>query len=893
MQEEVRLLFHKLANLTHAERERALSEPALDPGVRREVESLLEFDSTRPEHLAACIAGTAEEMLRKAAPRAPAECGPYRLVRLLGAGGMGAVYLAERNDGEIQQTVAVKLLRADSSRAAWHERFLNERQLLASLSHPSIVRLTDAGHTADDRPYLVMEYVEGRPIDEYAAGMPLREQLAIFLQVCEGVSYAHSHLVVHRDLKPSNILVDASGQAKVLDFGIAKLLDESGDATQTVERLVTPNYASPEQLRGSAQTTATDVYSLGAVFYKMLTGRSPHESETHESQALEVMAGTRSVIPPRRLNPRVPADLDSIAGKALRLEREERYASVDLLAADIRAFLESRPVSARSGDAWYRTRKFLRRYRVPVAATALVMASLAAGLYVANRERVIAERRFAQLRQLSNKVFELDQSIMTLPGSTTARAALVSASLEYLEGLAAQSHGDLDLMQELGQAYARVARIQGVPVQLNLGEFQQAEANLKKADGFLEAVLAARPQSRTALYLSARIAQDRMILAESENRRADALVFARKAALRMEAFLGLGAASEAERDGACGVLGNVALSYNNMHSYKEAAHFAARAVEVARTLPFQERGGVRLATGLSLLATAQRYQGDLDAALRSIQEARAVAERAVYPSDTGRMLDMYGVLYREGSILDEEGGVSLDKPEEAVAALQKAFDLTEGAAARDPHDYASRSRLGNCGVPLGNLLRERDPQRALAIYDLVIRRLGEVQKNLTANRDRATALAASSYALRRLHRAAEAKQRIDEAFAILRQTKDYPAGQVPLDRSAVYTTVAALGDFEAGAGDPAGAAATFQDLLDKIMAAKPAPLTDLRDAPRMSRLYETLAVLYRRTGDAEKAGRMEKLRSELWESWDRQLPNNPFVRRQLAPPAARAAVPTA
>ena len=279
MQEEVRLLFHKLANLTHAERERALSEPALDPGVRREVESLLEFDSTRPEHLAACIAGTAEEMLRKAAPRAPAECGPYRLVRLLGAGGMGAVYLAERNDGEIQQTVAVKLLRADSSRAAWHERFLNERQLLASLSHPSIVRLTDAGHTADDRPYLVMEYVEGRPIDEYAAGMPLREQLAIFLQVCEGVSYAHSHLVVHRDLKPSNILVDASGQAKVLDFGIAKLLDESGDATQTVERLVTPNYASPEQLRGSAQTTATDVYSLGAVFYKMLTGRSPHLGE--------------------------------------------------------------------------------------------------------------------------------------------------------------------------------------------------------------------------------------------------------------------------------------------------------------------------------------------------------------------------------------------------------------------------------------------------------------------------------------------------------------------------------------------------------------------------------------------------------------------------------------
>jgi serine/threonine protein kinase len=195
----------------------------------------------------------------------PGSCGPYRLIRLLGSGGMGAVYLAERSDGEIQQKVAVKLLRADAHRPAWRARFLKERQLLASLHHPSIVHVIDAGHTDDGRPYLVMEYVEGTPIDVYAAGIEMRERLSLFLRVCEGVSHAHGHLIIHRDLKPANILVDASGQPKLLDFGIAKLLDETGDATQTVERLLTPNYASPEQVRGDSQTTATDVYSLGAV----------------------------------------------------------------------------------------------------------------------------------------------------------------------------------------------------------------------------------------------------------------------------------------------------------------------------------------------------------------------------------------------------------------------------------------------------------------------------------------------------------------------------------------------------------------------------------------------------------------------------------------------------
>src|SRR5207302_1705530 len=250
---------------------------------------------------------------------------------------------------------------------------------------------------------------------------------------------AHRQLIIHRDLKPSNILVDASGQPKLLDFGIAKMLDETGDATQTVERMLTPNYASPEQVSGVLQTTATDVYSLGAVLYKLLTGQSPHESQARSSG--------------------LPTDVGYILRKALRQEPEERYASVEAFAGDVRAFLEWRPVQARTGDAWYRTRKFLRRYRMSVTAAALVIASLSAGLYVANRERALAQKRFVDVRQLANKLFDIDVQARQLPGSTVTRQLIVDTSLEYLRRLAADVRGDPELALEVGNAYMRVARV--------------------------------------------------------------------------------------------------------------------------------------------------------------------------------------------------------------------------------------------------------------------------------------------------------------------------------------------------------------------------------------------------------------------------------------------------
>lgn len=341
--------FRELADLPQEERKKILTERRIAVDLRTEVESLLCFDSSSDKSLSQPVSDMAKEMLHEADRLEPRYCGAFRLVRLLGSGGMGTVYLAERCDGEIEQRVAIKLLRADSDRPEWRDRFLRERQLLAYLNHPSIARLLDAGHTDDRRPYLVMEYVDGVAIDEYAASLDVPAKLKLFLVVCDGVSHAHRHFIIHRDLKPSNILVDSAGHPKLLDFGIAKLINVIADKTQTVERLLTPNYASPEQLRGDTQTAATDIYSLGAVLYKLLAGVSPRESSTAMNQTA---AEGNNISAPKRLKSDLPCDIDYILQKALHDDPCKRYASVDTFADDIRAILDSRPLQARADDAF-------------------------------------------------------------------------------------------------------------------------------------------------------------------------------------------------------------------------------------------------------------------------------------------------------------------------------------------------------------------------------------------------------------------------------------------------------------------------------------------------------------------------------------------------------------
>ncbi len=867
-------------------RDSFLADSCKDPALRAEVAELLEYATDAETYFYGAIQGVAQSLRNSQEASAGDMVGCYRIISLIGRGGMGSVYLAERVDGEIQQRVAIKLLRAEGHRPEWQDRFRKERQLLASLQHPSIVHVVDAGHTEDGRPFLVMEYVDGVAADTYAAETDVRERLKLFLRVCEGVSHAHRRLIIHRDLKPSNILVDGSGRPKLLDFGIARLLDE-GETTIAGERLLTPHYASPEQIAGNAQTTATDVYSLGAVLYKLLTGVAPVPQYPGVAPA--------EPTPPSQVNREVPRDVDFIVGKALRLEPEERYASVDAFANDVRAALDSRPVQARSGNAWYLARKYLRRHWVPSVAGVLVVASLAAGLLVADRQRALAERRFGQLRQLASKVIDLDRAIRTLPGSVDARRRLVSASLEYLEGLSGEARGNLDLAQETADGYWRLGRIQGVNAELNLGDPLKAEQTMKKADALIEMVLASRPQDRNALFRSAVIAHDRMILANTMDKPGEALAHARRVTERLAAFLqhedpshpvrleGLlraGDVRQAEHSGAALLYGNTALTYVNQHKYAEGARYARLSVDLARDIPSAQD---LVGSGLSVLANSLRYQGDLEGALQTVRDARQISEHATYPSETARLFNRYGPLLREGMILGEADAVNLGQPEEAAAAFQQALDLTEGAAAKDPNDSTTRSRLGSVALQLGGVLRERDPARALAVYDQGIARLAEAGNRLEARRDRARLLAESSYPLRRLKRQGEAKSRIAAAFALLEGTRDWPAASVHLGSQA-YSALSAAADQEAETGEPRTAVKMYEQLLEKAMAGGPDPFGDLRDTPKVARLYGTLAVLYRRSGDEASADRMNGRRLELWRHWQLVLPGNAFVRQQLQLP---------
>ena len=411
MRDEVLRLFREVDDLTPAERSLYFEKREVPADLRAELESLLQFDAPDTP-MAEMVSGAAQAFLESLEefPAPGLRCGPYRLERLLGRGGVGEVFLAERADGQVEQRVAIKLLCRGVPRASLRSRFLQERQILAWLQHPGIARLLDVGETAEGRPYLVMDYIDGVPIDVYSRKLDLRGKLRLFLGVCDAVAYAHRNLIIHRDIKPSNILVDGGGQPKLLDFGIAKILDAATDQTRTQERLLTPDYASPEQVRGAAQSTATDIYSLGAVLYRLLTGQSPHAFPNRTTEAIDAAICTTEPAPARRLNPELPADLDFILLKALRKEPEERYTTVEQFADDLRAFLESRPVRARSGNFWYRSRKFARRYWMPVSAAAVVILSLAAGLYIAERQRAIAEGRVTQLRQLSRQLLEFEST---------------------------------------------------------------------------------------------------------------------------------------------------------------------------------------------------------------------------------------------------------------------------------------------------------------------------------------------------------------------------------------------------------------------------------------------------------------------------------------------------
>jgi hypothetical protein len=467
----------------------------LDESVRDWLRRLVRQAETGGEQIAKVIQNVAEEAASSVSQPVQwinRRIGPYQILREIGRGGMGIVFEAHRADTEFEKRVAIKIAPDWRRSAKAIERFREERQILARLEHPGICRLLDGG-TEDRIPYFVMELVDGVPLLEHCSTLPRNQRIELFLQVCSAVQYAHERLVIHRDLKPSNILVDTAAQARLLDFGIATIAGlVSG---QHGERLLTPDYSSPEQLRNQPVSVRTDVYALGLILFEMLTGLRAQKADTSSAEAMERSIAASELPSVKDLG----GDLNAILRKAVEKDPEKRYASVEQLASDLRKHLQHHPVEVRRHEPGYRLGRFLRRNWIPMTAASVAVASLIGGVIAFGYEARIANERFATVRKLATRIlFDVHDQVARLPGSTAVRGMLTTTAAEQLESLSNNASNNWPLRKELAEAYFRLGQVHG-PVDSSLVRFDQAVFDFEKG---LEHVNALPPAERATIEVT-------------------------------------------------------------------------------------------------------------------------------------------------------------------------------------------------------------------------------------------------------------------------------------------------------------------------------------------------------------------------------------------------------
>jgi non-specific serine/threonine protein kinase/serine/threonine-protein kinase len=737
---KVRDLFDAALDASGEERDALLASEG-DPGIAAEVRSLLDAfagaGTLMDRPAAAKMAHQDEPLLEGEAGSGLRRIGNYRLVRKIGAGGMGTVFEAERADAEYEHRVAIKLVRPGLDSSAILRRFLLERQMLAQLNHPHIARLLDGGTADDGVPYLVMEFVEGTPIDRYCEQQraSIGERLRLFRIVCGAVQYAHQNLIVHRDLKPANILVTPAGEVKLLDFGIAKLIGPTlAGVSEHFTRAgvpMTPEFASPEQIAGETVTTASDVYALGVLLYYLLTGRSPYrlrhrtapalfaaitnadpeepsercrhdetftdagEAESHW-KANELAAAREGSV--ERLRKRLAGDLDAIVLMALRKDPGERYPSVERLSQDIGNHLEGRPVSAQRDSVIYRAGKFWARHKAGVAVTVAGVIALVAATIVsihfarqARQEQAVAERRFSEVRQLANFViFELDSAIGE--GQTQARTTMVSRALNYLDGLSREAAADPLLRRELASAYLKLGDIQGNLFGPHVGDTQGATRSysmaLSLAGGGGDRAVAAKAEAGLADMLA--LGGDR----------AEALKRYRSARQYYEQQNSGAGGSEAIRMLATieSGIGFLQMQLGDITSARESYERSAAMAEAWSTRE------PRNAAALSALARAQLRSGDLQVRAGEVQNGRERMGRALGtfqrlvdtdPRAAGPRRDLAAASTIYGDVLANIGEAA-----SALAHYQRADALLVKLVAEDPHNLQYQRDLH---IALGRL----------------------------------------------------------------------------------------------------------------------------------------------------------------------------------------------
>jgi len=807
--EAVGQLFEQALGLPGGERTAFVERRCADDSeLRREVSSLLASHRQ-------VAGGFVQERIQRAATAFfettahPPRVGPYRVIRELGRGGMGTVFLAERDDEQYRANVAIKLVRPGMDTDFILARFRRERQTLARLQHANISRLLDGGTTEQGLPYIVMEFIDGPAVTVFADrdGLGLPERLGLIRDLCSAVDYAHRNFIIHRDLKPGNILVGPDGVPKLLDFGICKLLQSEpvvGD--DTVAAPMTPNYASPEQIRGEPATPLSDIYSLGVVLYELLTGVCPRRFDGLTPLAIERAVSDTAIAPPsaagagKRWARQLAGDLDNVVLRALDTEPQRRYESAAQLSDDIRRYLEHEPVLARPQTRRYRAMKFVLRHRGAVAAAAAIVVALAGGLAASAYQARLAEARLQQVRTLADAlVFDVHDAVRDLPGATRARALIVKTGVSYLNSLLPSAHGDAQAETRLATAYRKLGDAQGDVHASNLGATPEAVASYKQAAALADDALRRHPGDASAVT-------ERL------------LVGVRLASI--DAYTG------------------------NLRDAVAAMH---RAIDQAS--PFAASGGIEVRAALAdayrQSSEALRNLEDRDGSLKDAAESVRLAEAVVAarPDD----LEQRASLATSYAALGMSESLLVRLPD-ALSHHQRGVEEMERLIATDPRNVQWKRDLmmsyghvadilGNPG--LGNL---GDRAGALQAY----RKAANMAKDLYES-DRADQRAVADYGIALSRVETVMSDGTPDKTAVQRESLKMLAEAAAIDPSNVqmkiYESLVAqhLGDSLLAANDRAGAREAYARSMEVAEGAIPSGQASLlilflQTAPRLARL---------------------------------------------------------
>jgi serine/threonine protein kinase len=823
--------------------------------------------------------------------------GAYRLLHLIGQGGMGDVWLAERGDGRFEKRVAVKLLRFAVASSSGAGRFKREGRILAQLTHPNIAELLDAGVTSTGQPFLVLEYVQGQPITEFCdeRKLSIEDRIRLFLDVLSAVARAHANLIVHRDIKPSNVLVSEQGQVKLLDFGIAKLLAEKAD-TEVMTQLtregvgaLTPQFAAPEQISGSAITTATDIYALGVLLYLLLTGQHPAGAGLHSpADLVKAIVDTDPARPsdasfsgdsrtvaeqrggtPEKLRRQLRGDLDTILGKMLKKNPAERYSAVGAVAEDLNRYLHLQPIAARPDTFTYRFVKFTRRNRLGLALAALAVIATFTALVAINREARRTEARFQQVRKLARTVlFDLNPEIENLSGSIKARELLVKTSLDYLDSLAKESGNDPSLQLELATAYAKIGNVQGNAKYSNLGHPEAALQSYGKAVAIARKV----GQSPEALELlattysevgSVQVMQLGLRTEGRENLRlattiADSLPkLTGKPYYRLRVF-------------AYGYFGDIDGLFDPVRAAEPLRH----ALDLSTEWSHVEAGPEpRMFAALFTREKGDIFwgTGDLPQARETFLQALAMFKDAIAedPANADSDRERLVIMERLGLVSGDPDYFNLGDRPAAVEWLQKCVSECEQRVAADSRDQRARFDLSQSLAELAGAYRDADPPRAEKLYE---RSLSLGNSALQSDPD-ADALTWQSFVriwfsmnLQRLGKKERALSELTSAVTVAQRLVDRDHTSISAREVlgvALYTRARQL----LSLGDAAGG--------EKDLQQSEQVLSDLhKDNPNTLLFFRDLADCYQAKGDFAahrsdwQAAKLQYEKSaSLWEHW--------------------------